>query len=240
MALRVVNVRGDGHCFYRCVWRVAKECPRVAEALLLEEELSDELEGAMEVRHFVSMSLRHGVYGARTAFRNMLALLEGVEDAELRDTLTDAYPLLSSGIPGSVGGLTDAAEDLRRYDALERIDDTALYASEFEVGILTRALAVEADLRLIVVIDGGSAAESADKWLRELHKMLPTVAESRVALLINVDNVHYRFARFRGKAVASHADLTAYVEAIMKEESDDAEGPEDREGRPNELGVIRS
>jgi len=58
MLLSIIDVKDDGHCFYRCVWRIAQKVPEIAEVLYLCQNCESELEGAQEVRDYVAIALR--------------------------------------------------------------------------------------------------------------------------------------------------------------------------------------
>jgi len=58
MLLSIIDVKGDGHCFYRCVWRIAQKVTEITEVLYLCQNSDSELEGAQEVRDYVAIALR--------------------------------------------------------------------------------------------------------------------------------------------------------------------------------------
>lgn len=101
-----------------------------------------------------------------------------------------------------------------------------MYASELEVEIVRGALndiGGGLDTQLLVLACGssvGDRAALADKWLRELHQAARSCAASRVTVLNNQDNVHYRFTRFNGSVVTDRARMVEALDALMDSDSD--------------------
>lgn len=87
---RVFNVRGDGNCFYRCMWRIGKEDRAIADALWIFH-LDDEDAGSRQVRRFVANALLHCPRAER-ALQNLMALRRAWDEDV--DDLEESYPIL--------------------------------------------------------------------------------------------------------------------------------------------------
>ena len=57
MALMIHNVKGDGHCFYRCLWRIIRSDTAASEIIYLIDK-TDEDAGMQEIRDFVAIAVR--------------------------------------------------------------------------------------------------------------------------------------------------------------------------------------
>ena len=64
MSFRVLNVKGDGNCYYRCIWNIVKGIDELCEALYLNDKV-DEDRGAEEIREYVALSL---IYTCQPSF----------------------------------------------------------------------------------------------------------------------------------------------------------------------------
>lgn len=210
---RIVNVLGDGSCFYRCVWRVARSSDAAAHALLLvPSDLDNEEQGVREIRRQVAWLIENDSRETRDTIDSLLALAGDGPDA--CECVTDLYPLLDAVDPQATyqDNIEGMANLVRKHET---------YASEIEVGIVQREL-VDAGIALVVIsCESFSDPESlGDKWLRELHKLLPSITCPKLCTLINEDNVHYRLGKFGKEAVTDTEALRAYVDARMLSESD--------------------
>jgi hypothetical protein len=243
MGMHVCDVLGDGHCYYRCIWQVAADDRRAFDALSLVDDDNvverSETDGAGDVRYFVVMSLRHDP-DAINVLRRLLQLADEATDQETMSALRESYPILAGScelVPGGASLSNGIAFDAALARVRDEIENTSMYASSFEHEIVNSALSKDADLRLIVLCkELGEGREAlADKWLRQLHKQLPHVSESRVAVLVNCANVHYMYVRWRsasdaatsttGRIVLTTQDLVDHVNALMvvdTEEDDDS------------------
>ena len=216
MALRVVDVKGDGHCYYRCIWNIVKDQSGAKDAMMLTQ-LEDDGEDDMaeSIRYFVSLSLK---YDKKTVemFDNLMQLAGDVDQVSLTHLL-EMYPLVTFAIGEDVD-----REDARRL-AGEHIADSNVYASSFEHDVVSRVLAEEAGIRLIVLSaeDGDTKEDLADRWLQNMDKALPRIGEPNIAMLVNIGNYHYRYVKFRGRTVTSTAEMMAYVAERMAEDSEE-------------------
>ena len=224
----MLDVRGDGHCYYRCIWQVAMDDARAFEALSLVDTdkggNDDETEGAIDVRYFVVMSLRYDPVAIDVLHRLLVLADEAVDDQDTMSALRESYPVLSTCCSSSNGA--SSANGLAFDAALARVRDaiegTSMYASSLEHEIVSSALSRDADLRLVVLCKEPWEVKEdlSDKWLRQLQKLLRHVSEARVAVLINCANVHYMYVRWRhdesiGRVVLSTRELSDHVDSLM-------------------------
>jgi hypothetical protein len=52
-------------------------------------------------------------------------------------------------------------------------------------------------------------------------QVLTQVVTPGAAMLVNVDNVHWKYCTFRGRSVFSVHDMQEYVDRLMAEETDE-------------------
>ena len=218
MKVQLCDVRGDGHCYYRCVWQVAQQDACASKALYLTEtDETEETQGALEVRYFVVMSLRNDS-NAIDVLRRLLVLADETTDQETLSALKESYPILGEFS-------RDKSFDTVLTRVRDQIEHTNIYASSFEHEIVKTKLSLDADLCILVLCKaiGDENEDIADKWLRQLHKQLQHVTESRVAVIINCDNLHYMYLKWRCNdmgVVLSTRDLHEYVNTMMSLDSD--------------------
>ena len=208
----VYNVNGDGNCFYRCIWNIAKCETEIADALCIED-LSDEDTGLLEVRSFVAQSLKYEPF-AQSILGNLIKLYKEAP------YLTENYPILKHIKTGA-----DLVTNCKTVADI--IEKTNIYASGIELDIVKhRFRAIIAypilDIEILVISHkrGIPKSDLADKWLRELHAMMRNVSCDRVVVLINEDNVHYRYGKFETTAVIDKNVLAPWLDALMNENSD--------------------
>lgn len=206
---RITNVRGDGSCFYRCVWRVACASDAAAQALFLQpDEVADEELGVREIRQHVAWLIENDSRETRETIDALLAL------AGASECINDLYPLLDAVDPEA-----PYFDNIKGMADMVRLKDT--YASEVEVCIVQRELC-DAGIALVVVsCESFSDLELlGEKWLRELDKLLPSITSPKLCTLINEGNSHYRLGKFCGDVVADTEALRTYVQDRMNSDSD--------------------
>ena len=100
-----------------------------------------------------------------------------------------------------------------------------MMASGFEHEIVVDCLSTAAGLRLVVLSqnEDEDSSDLADKWLRQLHVMLPKIDSGRIAILVNVDNIHYKYGVFRGDTVLDKIAFQLHIDSVFEEDSDDDE-----------------
>jgi hypothetical protein len=218
MAFALSDVRGDGSCYYRCVWRIAREDADVARVLVVERtDPEDEDDGVDEIRDLVASRL----VNPPTLRASTAALLRlHASNPELR--LEEQYPFLERR--ASAGSSCDVARAIGA-------PGSKVMAGELEHRVVADALESDAACSLHLVVlsmrSSDGVGDIADKWLRELHKMLPAIRSERIAIVVNVGEIHYKVVQQRlggahthRRFVVSRTALAAYVAALMDEDSE--------------------
>lgn len=217
MIFEVINVQGDGHCMYRCIWRLAKYDRTVAAALSVSRcrHRRDEDEGTIEVRRFVGHALRNNLVGAVDILGNMIEL-HGSPGADME---TD-YPVLRNVF------LEDTLENnCMRVATI--IETSNVMASSFELDIIKRRLsdtAVDIDIIVLSYEKNMSTGHIQHKWLLDLQKSLDKTTCHRVTMIVNEDNIHYRYVLIDGKLIVSTSSLKKEIDDLLKDEDEDEGG----------------
>ena len=209
--LRIINVKGDGSCLYRCIWRIARSDSDVARTLLIDD-VQDEDKGTEQVRYYVALSLKH-----EKSVQRMLADLINIY--EVSPFVIENYPILS---------LVDRDESFATNceSIANGIENTRIMASSFEVEVIRSCLSLDpgADVGLIVLVRETSLdlEDLVDKLLRELHAALNKCQNDRIAVIINEDNIHYKYTKILGEIVNSRSKLVTWTRDLISEEEDSA------------------
>jgi hypothetical protein len=210
MDMRVYNVKGDGHCYYRCIWNIAKNYPLIAEALMINDK-DDEAEGAGEVRYYVALSLRFKEIYAVNIVRNLVALYKDLPD------IVDMYPILNH-----IKDI-DAPIDQICVELSHVIENTNVMASSLEHEIIAERLSNDTldpplDCKLVVLaqLDGENVDDLADKWLRQLDAAIGKVENEYVVIIVNQDNIHYKYAKILGEHMVRTNTLREYIKDKME------------------------
>lgn len=213
MSFKVLNVKGDGNCYYRCIWNIIKNDDELCEALNVDDRENED-EGAREIRGYVALSLKYEK-DTKNILRNLLEIHKDVPGIE------NMYPLLK--------GL----QDYDSFDEIcavvsERIESTSMMASGFEHDVIANRLCkitydCATDLQLIVLTqdEGEDKDDLADKWLRQLYCMLPKIHCERVAILVNENNIHYKYGVFCRKTVLNKKAFEQFISNVFDAESSD-------------------
>lgn len=184
--LKVFNVEGDGSCYYRCVWHLAKENPEVAQALFVDDREDEEC-GCEEVIKYVALSLRFEK-PTKDYLRNLIEVYKEVPD------IIGNYPLL---------GYIDANDDFESIcsSIADCIENTRMMASSLEHEVISNRLSTinydsASDIQIIVVKQPNNADDLMKKLLVELATTLPKLACSE-----NEDDIHYKYVQFEDELV---------------------------------------
>jgi hypothetical protein len=211
---KIIDVKGDGHCYYRCIWNIARHVPDIAEALMVSD-LKNDLDGALEVRYYIALSIRFELF-AKNIVNNLVSLYKESPD------LVHQYPVLSH-----IKDMHAAWDEIYR-DISNAIEHTNVMASELEHEIITERLCDTVcdpplDIRLVALTKLGheNIEDLADKWLRQLAAMIDKIDENYVIVIINEDNIHYKYTKIFGKVMVDTSDLREYVKTKMAESSDE-------------------
>lgn len=199
MALRISNVRGDGNCYYRCIWNIVKHSEDFRSDLGLTEGLTED-EAVKVLRRLVA---------------NKLA-----EDSTAQTMLSNIWEL--SGIIADIVDQYPIAQKIARCkkwetvlsNACRLIENTNIMASELEHTIITSCLP---NVHIVILsrFETDTLADMGEKWLRDLHILLPKIDKLHIALLINEDYIHYKYMRFNKETTPIYKDLYDYIAECM-------------------------
>lgn len=84
----------------------------------------------------------------------------------------------------------------------------------------------ELDIQLLVLSEN-NIDNLSDKWLRELHKMLDKVISNKIVIIINENNIHYKYVKFNNKIINKRLELFNIVDKLMEETTDDTDDTDD-------------
>jgi len=209
MALTIHNVRGDGNCYYRCIWNIVKNHDEYANAFYINDaDKKTEDDGAQEIREYVALSVKYEQF-PKDILINLVEIYKSTPD------IISMYPLLQH------------VDDDLDFDQLvstvaREIEETNMMASSYEHEIVKARLNSLAydyigDLQLIILSKACNVKEDdvAEKWLFELHSALQNTQCDKIALLINEDNIHYKYMKFGRKTIIHRLELENYVDACI-------------------------
>lgn len=200
---KVFNVKADGHCYYRCIYNIAKWDEYIRSALFINH-INNEDESVKDIREYVALSLQNEE-SPKLYLRNLLALYKDIPD------IKHQYPLLEK---------VDMNDDLKiTYEKIAaNIKNTNMMASSFEHEVISSTL-LEYDVYIVVLKRKYTdlVEDLADKWLHELHMMLPTTTCVKVAIIINEDDIHYKYMKFRDNVIISRQELMNHVQEKINE-----------------------
>lgn len=207
MSFKVIDVKGDGNCYYRCIWNIVKDDEELAAALCIEECDNEDI-GAQEIRDYVASSIKYEAE-PKSILRNLLEMYKECKEIE------EYYPVLKridcndefDDICANVAGI---------------IEDSSIMASSLEHEIIAARLATTcsyncaADLKLIVLTQDPheSKVDLVEKWTEQLYRILPTVGNSRVAMIVNIDNIHYKYGCFLGQTVIDKHSFETHIRMV--------------------------
>jgi len=249
MKFYIKRVKGDGHCFYRCLYHMSCSDPNVADVLLEKNKNKDrhmilEDDGEQFIQ-LIRMKIASAFLEdedptfedkdymiASRMFQNALFLYKEME--QKRSDLAQTYPLLDECIKRC-----EHSNDLNNLDDLEEIMDYAYdviahsntYASHIELEV-TRHLLLDSKILVFVVSQNTNQTqkETSNKWLRDfigIHKYLESSnnqEDVKMSILINVDNIHYNIFKVDGSYVFSwlafHNCIADFLDSYSDSESD--------------------
>lgn len=207
----IFDVKGDGHCYYRCIYNIAKSESEIAEALYINN-INNEETAIQEIREYIALSLKCEK-PTQNILNNLIELYKEIDD------IRRYYPLLKKINK-------DDDFDTNCKKVIDIIENTNMMASSFEHEIIASRLKTPSydafiDLQLIILTKDSSEnlSDLSDKWLRQLNVILPTITCSRIAILINEDNIHYKYMKYLGHIIISRTELQTYINTKMSEES---------------------
>lgn len=219
MSFKIRDVLGDGNCYFRCIWNIIKDDQILKNCLLIDESVTTEGDGVREIREFVSICVVQ-MKKAKLMLKNLLEIHDACPDISIY------YPILANI------DYDDSFPVICKKVA-HVIETTSIMASSFEHDIINSILTL-GDLELIVLTQSSdeSQEDMMDKWTRQLYKMLPMINKKTIAIIVNVDNVHYKYTAFNGNVLIDKAAFHRYINFVMDIDSDadaDSDADDDSE-----------
>ena len=208
MALMIHNVKGDGHCFYRCLWRIVRGDTDTSEIIYLIDK-TDEDAGMQEIRDFVAIAVRRDF-----TLEDMIASLVEFKKLDMKD-IEENCPIMEFIKPDLT--LRENCEIMAT-----QIETTAMYASTVEIEVMVRIFK-EVDVCLVIVswdTDTEDKDDLSEKWLYQLQKKMAVIEEDKICILINVDNIHYKYAKFRSAHIIKRSVFIAYIDEVLAADAD--------------------
>lgn len=210
MALRISNVRGDGNCYYRCIWNIVKHSEDFCSDLGLTGGLKED-DAVKVLRRFVANKLAEDDT-AQTMLRNVWELSSCIAD------IAEQYPL---------------AMKIARFkkwetvltNACKLIASTNIMASELEHTIIASCLP---NIHIVILtrFESDTLADMAEKWLYDLNILLPKIEKAHVALLVNEDYIHYKYMRFNKNTTPTTLNLGKYIDECLESDGEEDEDDE--------------
>lgn len=211
---KIINVKGDGHCYYRCIYQIAKNNSNVKDALYIDN-IDDEEESIKDIRRYIAIGLKCEKK-PKEILKNLIEIYKDVPE------ISENYPILKK---------------INKNDSFEKncekvmniIENTNIYVSSFEHEIISDRLSDDylddicVDIKLIILTKNYNEKKEdfADKWLRQLLPILNTITNNYVSILINEDNIHYKYMKFQNQIIIKKEELKNYIEILLEESSDD-------------------
>jgi hypothetical protein len=234
--LKIVDVQGDGHCFYRCLYRIVRGNPDLRRVFLTPvshfcqqyHETEDEAVGYIRESVASSFWPETDVCHSNEDFELASSIVQNLVHLKLNERaedIDDMLPLLQS-----------ISRDMDVEDIMEAmfytVKDTATFASAVEIDIVKAKLERQHVHLAVISFDSQEPmSKHIEKWLSDLASIMrairgrrvthgsaldQTVACGRMAVLVNYDNVHYKVMRFRGKYLFDFTDFFNYVQSCIE------------------------
>lgn len=206
----IQNVSGDGHCFFRALYQILQDADGATQRAVEIHHLHDEDEGVAHLRSFVADGLRSGSYvdslttidtlcflasedadGTKTRKRRKVEHQERKREPSLMNQLHDMYPFITEDVCAAKGKdryirVANMVEDVRE----------AMYASAMEIDLMKAAL-IPHHITLLTISANGSMTTAEKNWSRDLGLLLENAQTKYVAVLLNRNNVHYKYLEFK-------------------------------------------
>ena len=185
------DVRGDGNCFYRTIYNIAQESEKAQDEFMLSKV--DEEEGIENIRIYIANALRSVWEKDAIDSIHMICDILKEGDMNLYNDLHELYPFLDINL------CNKNKKNRIEYvaDRIENINE-AMFASEIEKDIIKRDLEAVADVSLLVISKNNEDRITLErKWKRDLLGLLQNSTKKYVAIIVNKDNLHYQFLKFK-------------------------------------------
>lgn len=193
MRVEVCDVKGDGNCYYRCVWNVVRHSVRLRCALGLEDCRS-ERDAVGILRHKVAAELRHN-QNAQAHLKEIWELSQTVDD------LDEEYPIVE--VIKSFSKFNDKVILI----AANHVATTNIMASALEHTIIQTMIPT-----LHIAIVSTTRKQSITYWMKQLAKQLQIFYKKKyIAILLNVNNIHYKYVKINGSSVATKEEVEKFV-----------------------------
>jgi vacuolar-type H+-ATPase subunit F/Vma7/uncharacterized protein (UPF0335 family) len=215
MTFRTYDVKGDGHCYYRCLYRIAQKSIDVKNALCIKN-IEDEDIAVNQIRQYISISLKYEEK-TQNILQNLINIYKDVPK------ISKNYPILKKI---NINDLFQNNSNKVQY----LIENTNIYASSFEIEIISEKLSQESsDIKIIILTQNYNEKiiDLSDKWLRQLQPILKTITNNHVSILINENNIHYKYMKFENQIIIKKNELQNYIEKLMEESSEEESSEED-------------
>ena len=217
----IQNVLGDGNCFFRALYQILQNADDTTRRALHIQNTQDEEEGVKHLRSFVADALRSGSYEESLTTIDTLCFLvessshtqerkrrkvqtqdDSVQHVQKRGRRQDTSPLMSE-IHNMYPFMTHhvcSAQGKERYAIVarmvENIEGKPMYASSMEIDLVKAALAPH-HITLLTISANGPMRSAEKNWSHDLGKLLENAQTKYVAVLLNRNNVHYKYLHFK-------------------------------------------
>ena len=209
----IQNVAGDGHCFFRALYQILQDADVATQRAFHVQHIDDEDEGVLHLRSFVANGLRSMSYpDSLTAIDTLCSLATYIPDmsqaskrrrttrkkeepawepSELMGDLREMYPFVTKSVC--------VAHEKERYQHVaDMVEDMQkpMYASSMEIDLVKAALAPH-HITLLTISANGPMRSADKNWNRDLGLLLENAQTKYVAVLLNRNNVHYKYLQFK-------------------------------------------
>jgi hypothetical protein len=192
--IAICNVRGDGNCYYRCIWNCVKGHALFRTQIGLGDCKSEEC-AVRELRACVANHLRR----SNKARRHLLEVWKMAQDV---DDLEEEYPIVAD-----VRSITSFSRVLLM--TYHKIATTNIMASALEHAIVQDLLP---DLQIAILTRVSGA--SATSLIRQAQKCIERIMKPRTIILINEDNIHYKYVKVCGETICITRDLCRFTQRV--------------------------
>lgn len=219
-SFKICDVKGDGHCYYRCIYRIAQKSPDAKDALYIEH-IDDEDEAVNEIRLYVALGLKYEKQ-PQNILQNLLDIYKEIP------IISQDYPILKN---------IDSNDlfEINSKKIQDLIENTNIYTSSLEHEIISERLSSQnysnayVDIKIIILTQNHNEkiVDLADKWLRQLQPILKTINNTQVVILVNEDNIHYKYTKFFNNIIIDKKTLEDYIENAMEESTEEESSDDD-------------
>jgi hypothetical protein len=203
------DVKGDGHCFYRAIYNLLQDSKKGKDELDLNDV--DEYEGVENIRYYIGKMLKEN--WDQDAIDSIHLLCDEVlkdADEDLFEQIQELYPFVDTKFCSK--------KKPKRIDyvaeKIENMEDP-MYASEIEKDIIKRALESVDNLFIAVITsDNQDTRTLTRKWKKDLLGLLQNSTKAKVAVLLNMGNIHYKYLTFKMDNTENYHTIINRIQAI--------------------------